>query len=363
MTSVPACRSHPVANETGDARPADAVAALDLEPYRARARVPALVAVAVDRSRVVYEGATGFADLEARRPATVDVPFPAASLAKLVVGASGALLVDAGRLADSDDASRLLGMPLRSPRAPSLPITFRALLEHRSGLRDRWSLLEAERQLPDGGPRELAAFARDYLRDQSDGTAWSSDPPGTFRYANVGTTFAALAMERREGAPFEEVAARLVLRPLGMTNASFRPTPGAAAGYAATDGSFRRVPARDRAVHPAAGLFASGRDLGRLARVLVSRGELDGARVWPEAAVRRLLEPAFGVQAVALGDAGSFAGHEGEDAGASSAFVLDPARGVGVVVLANGDAFASGDASRARALVELCLDLLALATK
>ncbi len=344
-----------------DARPTSADAALDLEPFRARAVVPGLVAIAVDRSRVVFEGAAGVVDVEESRPATVDVPFHAASVAKLVAAAAAALLVDAGRIAEAEDASRLLGMPLRNPRAPERAVTFRALLEHTSGLRDRWALLEPE--APDGGPRDLGVFARDYLRDTSDGTAWSTDPPGTFRYANVGTTLAALAIERREGAPFEEVAARLVLRPLGMNRTSFRPPPGAAVSYVATGASFRRAPARDRVVYPAAGLFASARDLARLARVLLARGELDGARIWPEAAARRLLEPSFGAQTILLGDAGRAVGHEGEDAGASAALVLDPARGAGAVVLANGDAFASGDAARSRAIADVSLALLALAAK
>ena len=55
-------------------------------------------------------------------------------------------------------------------------------------------------------------------------------------------------------------------------------------------------------------------------------------------------------------------GHEGEDAGATTALFIDRATGTGVVVLANGDAFSSGDSARAAAIQSLLVELLAAAS-
>jgi hypothetical protein len=56
-------------------------------------------------------------------------------------------------------------------------------------------------------------------------------------------------------------------------------------------------------------------------------------------------------------------GHEGEDAGASTAMFLDAASGTGAIVLANGDAFGSGDPARSAAISALLGHLLAIARR
>ena len=60
-------------------------------------------------------------------------------------------------------------------------------------------------------------------------------------------------------------------------------------------------------------------------------------------------------------DGAHVVGHEGEDAGATTALFLDVGAGTGAVVLANGDAFASGDATRVSAIQSMLGGLLALA--
>jgi hypothetical protein len=56
------------------------------------------------------------------------------------------------------------------------------------------------------------------------------------------------------------------------------------------------------------------------------------------------------------------AGHEGEDAGATTALFIDRAAGIGAVVLTKGDAFSSGDSARAAAIQTLLVELLAVAS-
>jgi CubicO group peptidase (beta-lactamase class C family) len=102
-------------------------------------------------------------------------------------------------------------------------------------------------------------------------------------------------------------------------------------------------------------------------------GELDGARVLNASSVRAMTTAIDGDAAQALawqlrtiGPAQTrlrVVGHEGEDAGATTALFIDRAAGTSVVVLANGDAFGSGDRARAAAIQSLLVDLLAAAAR
>lgn len=359
LLAAQACRSPSSAPSDAGVEAAPR-AALDLEAFRARARVPGLAAVAVSRDGVRFEGAVGLADAPGGTPATVDTRFPAASLAKVVVALVATRLAESHRLGLDEDASRALPFPLRHPEHPDRTVSVRMLLEHTSGLRDDWGRLEADR--PDAGEVDTAllAFLRGYVGAP---TSWTADAPGQgHRYANVGTALAAIAMARRNETTFEHLAETEVFAPLGMRASSFGAGPGPVArGHAARDGGYAALPLRERLVYPATGLVTSARDAGKLARVLLRSGDLEGRPYLRAGAARALLQPALGIEPIALaGREGALVGHEGEDGGVSVALVLDAARGVGAVVLTNGDAFASGDAGRARALSDLARALLAL---
>ncbi len=336
--------------------------AVDLEAFRARARVPALAAVAVTTADVVFEGAVGEADVARHVPATIETPFAAASLAKLVVAVCAARLFEEKRLSPGDDVSQLVGFPVRHPSNAKAPITLAMVLEHRSSLRDTWTELDVERDPAQGSTAELETLLRPYVARPA---AWFPEPPAAAaHYANAGTALAALAMAKRTGESFEQLAERVVFAPLAMRSASWRRSPSTAVPHVAEAEGFRPVPLRDRIAFPASGLVVSAHDLARFARALLRGGELDGVRILGEDTTALLFLPSFGVQTIAFGDpAHRPIGHEGEDTGVSAALVVDPARATGAVVLANGDAFASNDVDRAHALSELIELLLATSSR
>ena len=125
------------------------------------------------------------------------------------------------------------------------------------------------------------------------------------------------------------------------------------------------LPQATHAVYPVVDLQSSARDLARFARAILRDGELDGVRVLSPASVRAMLaaDPGDADQALAWQlrtiRGRRVAGHEGEDAGATTALFLDRGAGTAAVVLANGDAFGSGDSARAAAIEALLADLLA----
>lgn len=353
------------ANADAEAR-ADAKARVGL----GRAEVAGIGFAAFTRDRDVVVGGAGIADLARQSTVTAETLFEAASVAKLLVATCVMQLVEEGKLDLDADASNYVGFSLRHPRS-AIPITLRMLLAHRAAIRDRQDEIGAPRT-----GNALATFLRHYMVEnaQPRAAAFLDAAPGTSTaYSNVGASLAALAIERIAGETFAEVSARRVLEPLRMRDARWvaplQSSASAARPYAHRDGGFIALPSPSHALYPAVDLHASARDLARFGRAMLRGGELEGVRILTPASVHTMMSAVAGDgdQALAwqLRTIGSarVAGHEGEDAGATTALFLDPAAGTGAVVLANGDAFASEDPGRAAAIQTLLGDLLGIAAR
>jgi CubicO group peptidase (beta-lactamase class C family) len=333
----------------------------EAEPYRQRARVPALAWAAVTRERSVA-GAVGLADVEASVAATPDTPFEAASLAKMVIATTVMQLVEEGRLSLDADVSSLVGFPVHHPRRGAPPITLRLLLTHTAALADRPATSAPETQ-------PLGDFLRGYFADAGTSVFLDALPGRTYAYSNVGPALAALAVERVSNTPFAERARKSIFEPLGMRKTAFRrpsaPAPPPAAPYSAKGAGFLRHGPPSHALYPVVDLFASARDLARFAQAILRGGELGENRILRAESVDAMLAlqvdaapmDALGWQSRRFGTR-AVVGHEGEDVGASTCLYIDRAAGVGAVVLTNGDAFQSGDPSRAIAIGELVEALL-----
>jgi CubicO group peptidase (beta-lactamase class C family) len=274
-------------------------------------------------------------------------------------------LVEEGKLELDRDVGGYVGFPVRHPRGGE-PITLRLLLTHRGGIRDRQDEIRAGAE---GNP--LGPFLKAYLvaGDGPRAAAFLETRPGAaMEYSNVGAALAAFAVERVSGESFASTSVRRVFTPLRMKSTTWTKSSEASPVWATPhvyqDAGFVPVPHPFHAVYPSVDLRSSARDLARFARAVLRDGELDGARILSAASVRAMLhgegDQALAWQLRSIGGA-RVAGHEGEDAGATTALFLDLAAGTGAVVLANGDAFGSGNEARASAIQSLVADLLSTA--
>lgn len=273
-----------------------------------------------DRIPVVVAG--GSADRDLGLPCGPDTVFDLASLTKVVATtAVVAALVGEGRLAVDDAAARWVAGV--DPR-----ITLRHLLLHRAGLWEWQPLYRRTRS----AAATVALAASLPLR---------YPPDSGFHYSDLSMILLGAAAERAGEAPLEELFARLVARPAGMTTAGFMPRgragsatwpagcgPFAACGHgddieremAATgepypvwlEGDFddwRTGTVRGQAsdgnawwamagVSGHAGLFASALDVVRYGEALVGRGT---APLAPPPVLAEFLRPGPGPDAHALG--------------------------------------------------------------
>jgi CubicO group peptidase (beta-lactamase class C family) len=404
---VPGCASGPPVVP----RPAFA-AALDAElativddPEQPLASLSVL---AVRAGEVVYEAQLGrryidAADRAKDRPATRETLYRIASITKLVTTLGVMRLVEAGSLDLDADVSRYLGWQLRNPHFPETPITLRMLLSHTSSLRDDAGYY--------GWP--AGSNIRDFLVPggslHGEGKMWSKQarPGEWFSYANLPWGVVGTVMEKTTRERFDHLMRRLVIDPLklsgGFEPADFTPKQldNVATLYRKREGPEDREVWNPRGpwvaqvddfhaaspVHraspgyeigsngilfgPQGNLRASAADLGRIMRMLLGRGEIDGqrflrpetidfmlARQWSHSTnagnrvygtgKERMNEWGLGNQHfLDVGGAGSGdrlvegggfrgIGHHGDAWGLNAILVFDPATRDGMVYLAGG---------------------------
>jgi len=204
LQAQPACLSRPAApvaqRWAAAAARAHAIACEKLAP-----EIPGFaVAVAVD-GRIVWSEAFGYADREARRPATPATQFRIGSASKPLTAAAIAQLFEAGQLDLDAPVQRYV------PTFPEkgAPITTRLVGGHLAGIRhyqgDEFTLNRRFATVTDG----LSIFANDSLLF----------PPGTrFAYSSYGFNLLGAVVEGASHEEFLVYMSRHVFGPLHMTS-------------------------------------------------------------------------------------------------------------------------------------------------
>ena len=188
-------------------------------------------------------------------------------------------------------------------------------------------------------------------------------PPGARAvYSNYSVGLLGQIIALQSGAPFEDVVEQQILQPLGMQHTTFReklPEGDArrvsdtliddwATGQQRKAGSF--IGTRfEHVAHASAvgGASSSAADMGRYMRMLLGRGQLDGARVLDEDTFARMSQVRFrnadavsgfahGFFASRFGDLQSL-GHGGATLDMMSAMVVLPEAGLGVFISTNSN--------------------------
>ncbi|MBW2631608.1 MAG: beta-lactamase family protein [Deltaproteobacteria bacterium] len=246
-----------------------------LNTFQKRYGFPGATAAYVLRDGTAGVAATGFADIEAGTPMTVQSRMLSASIGKTFVGATAVALAREGILDLDIPVSRWLGDRQWFTRLPNHDaITLRHLLTHSSGLPDHVHLdsfaNEASRKWRENDnpfpPESLIWFILDLPPLFEVGTGWA--------YTDTGYILIGLVIEKATGRSYYDEIKERFLTPLGLTlttPADRRFLPGLAAGYMAADNTFgfpRKTTTADGTMvwHPGlewtgGGLVSNSRDL------------------------------------------------------------------------------------------------------
>lgn len=305
--------------------------------------VPNVVAIAADRSGVIYEGAAGTMAPGDDRPVGPDTYYRIMSMTKMIVTAAALQQRDAGRL-DFDapvadyyppfaETKVLTGFDGDVPtyREPAGPATVRQLVTHTTGLGYWfWNADIARWQEATGNPGALAGTA-DYL------AAPMTFDPGTAYQYGINTDLLGRCVAAAAGSELDEVLAAGVLEPLGMSATAYHLSDEQRQGLApiqiqdetgtwiATDVDYAQQPDVLPGGH---GLYSTANDYLKFQRALLGGGELDGARILSSATV----DEAFSNQ---IGDLDFPASIVTCDPGSSADFVAGPGHKWGWGLLLN----------------------------
>ncbi|HEY1925924.1 MAG TPA: serine hydrolase domain-containing protein [Caulobacteraceae bacterium] len=267
------------------------------------------VAVAVvDRSGVVMSRGYGVAALSPRRPVDADTLFRVGSISKTVIWISLMRLVQDGKVKLDDPIDKYLPPALRMPSEGfARPIRVRDLMTHSAGFED--SILQ---DFIVHDPQRLApldAFlgAHQLHRVREAGTLSV--------YSNYGASLGAAIVEHVSGQSWPDYAEQHVLRPLGMTSATYRqpysgaiasarglpaPMPAAvaarlASGFRFSDGALKPEPFEYINGDGAPGaLSVSANDMALYMRALLDPTLLQTAGVLDEATALSMRSGLFG---------------------------------------------------------------------
>src|SRR5262245_24389092 len=333
----------PAAHEITDADLAAFIGPL-IENQLARLKIEGAVVVVVKNGSTLFAHGYGYADVESRRPMTVDKTLiRPGSISKLFTGIVVMRLVEQGKLDLDRDVNDYLDFHIPTPDG-GVPVTLRRLMTHRAGFEEHAKdLFSANREPEPLGPWLARSLPRRLYP--------AGDVPA---YSNYGMGLAGYVVERVAGEPFAAYVTEHVLRPLSMTQSTFRqPLPDALAPLMAK--SYRRSDQppwpffETITPSPAGALSATGLDMGLFMIALLQGGLLDGARVLSEQSLARMIGPEIASQAGNMGLvfyetklAGTtrFVGHEGGTMSFHSYLLLSPENGFGIFVSYDGGAAA-----------------------
>lgn len=246
----------------------------------ARTGTPGAQVAVAHEGKVIVAAAYGVADIETSRPVTPRTLFRVGSVTKMVTGAMAAELAERGTL-DLDAPIARYVTELEGRRVGT--VTTRQLLSHTAGWLDN---AVAYGRMGEGALGEV-------MREVTD-TLFITDPSRIVSYSNPGFSMAGYVIERAGRERYGALAESMVLRPMGMPQATFRPLAAMTHDFSQGHVGTAQVPGvvrpyTENTAQWAAGfLFASAQDMARFSIAVMDDGMLDGQRVLSSGAVRRL---------------------------------------------------------------------------
>jgi len=276
-----------------------------VQPYIDRGLMAGANGVVVNKNEVLNFPTVGYADLEAKRPMQRDTLFWIASTSKTFQATALMMLVDDGKVKLDEPVSKYL--PDFKPhiavkgadgketlRKPAHAITVRMLLNHTSGLQYADPTVATR--------TDCCSLAAEVARFVS--LPLMHEPGAKFAYQNAGPDTSSRIVEVVSGKDFETFLNERLLQPLGMKDTTYFPNEEQISRLAvvywfsptekklvrAPQEVFLTLPYSDRTIRhaPGGGLFSTGGDLARFARMYLGKGMFEGRRYLSESAVDQM---------------------------------------------------------------------------
>lgn len=235
-------------------------------------QIASITVTVVDENGPIYERAFGYADVENRRPATLDTPYRWGSNAKVFVLLSLLQLAEQGKVSFDAPLTRYIPEFTIGPPPDHLPeskdwkleqITIRRMLTHHSGLpNDILSRFLSTKPVP----------YRSFVK-QLKGMRAQAPVDLVHSYSNVAYALLGIVVENVSGMTFDEYVKKHLFHPMAMDGASYtwneRLEKSVARPY---DQDGKQRPIYKVSTVPGGALIATTREMGRFATAILRGG-------------------------------------------------------------------------------------------
>jgi CubicO group peptidase (beta-lactamase class C family) len=249
-----------------------------LDEKRKEFGIPGISLAIVKDDKVIYLKGLGVKDFEHNAPVTPDTRFAIGSSSKAFTAMLAVMSADEGKLSLDDSPKKFLPYFTLRDEEAAAKITLRDLLAHRSGL----------------NRTDLAMVTGVLNREELIKVAGMAKPTAKlgekFQYQNVMYTAAGEAVAKAQNSTWDDLIAKKIFKPLGMTNSDTRAEDMQKArdysfGYDYNAGTkvTRRLPQRAiPAAAPAGAINSSARDMAQWVRLMLGNGFYNGKRLVSE---------------------------------------------------------------------------------
>ena len=284
----------------------------------------------------------GWATID-ERPMESDTKIRIASLSKTVVGMVVFKLIDEGKLNLETDISEYLGVKIRHPEFPDLPITLKMLLTHTSGLADK-------------GYQDSLEKIQEHLQTPE---AYQDKPGEKYRYSNYGFGLIGTICECVTNKSLNILAKEYFFNPMGL-EASYlggqlntekvadiynsKGEIGLSVEDATDLKNDKTKPGKHMALY-AGGLITSAADFAKLLTVFINNGMYNGVELLSKESITQMHTPNLPKSSIQCMPMKKTEGlynqeymyyHTGSAYGVYSLYVYNPETKTGAVVISTG---------------------------
>ena len=322
-----------------------------------KAKIPGLGIAMLRHGQTLFVQGYGFANVTAKTPVTANTSFHIASVSKVVTGTAMMMLLEQGAYCLDDPIRKYLDFPVVHPQFPEIPITFRELFTHTSGISEAVYYKTPEFLVAGDPSLPLRDFLTGYLSVggrwyEADGSFTPFKPGAKWQYSSVAIALLGYLASRVGTQSLDTLTRDHLFQPLRMTNTAWKfaevlPTH-LAVPYEYVEGQFRPLPPTGYPDWPAGMLRTSPRDFARFLTLFTNLGIVDNFRYMKKATVELFFttqpvsvsatEPAVSQALIwRLRNRGAerVAEQAGGDPGAASVASVDLPRGTGALAFAN----------------------------
>jgi len=316
---------------------------------------PGLSACIIKDDQIIWKGNYGYANIEQKILVTDSTLFYIASVSKTFTGTAVMQLWEQGLFELNDDVNDYLPFNVRNPNHPKVPITFRMLLTHTSGIHFVGGLIT----WGSDSPVELGYYIENYLTPNGvyyQSNNWNTWVPGTQHdYSNVSVALLGYLVEKITNIPFEKYCQDSIFVPLGMTETSWfldnLDEKKIATPYEYSGGRYSPNPHWGIAEYPSAQIRTGLTQLASFINAYMQGGQIDGKRILNSSTIDSMttihnpaIHPSQGliwfIPELGIPDIGDriICMHIGgwiSGANSLAAYILETGEKVGVIILTN----------------------------